>query len=293
MEFNFIKLESSNARVIGRDLVLEDKTTSEVFMTSKKHMDKLFKNAGYRNTNVINILEEFAGKIISEVGLTTVNIYKSPSNTEFVVCSPEGMMCFTQIIKYLNENGFSINYMKANEYMEHDQFYISKEGVADRVFYIDLVEETITIMQLDYQDSVLIGITEEGEYNLIDPDTLVTITSLFNDNSDNSYAFNLEQKISVQEYTEVLIALGILKAKKRKKVVISLDDTFDNIEGIIMDYNEKSYLQRRITENIERKKFLDVCRLITSKIYEVPLWRVKDFYINNCNETSDFCQLYV
>ena len=62
--YNFTKLNEENVTVQGRDFLIEDKTTGKVYVTDKKYIDKLFDEMGYRNLNVIKVLEEYAVKYI-------------------------------------------------------------------------------------------------------------------------------------------------------------------------------------------------------------------------------------
>ena len=291
MKIELNKLATNLARITGKDLVLENKENGTIYMTSKKYMDKLFKDAGYQNTKVINILEEFAGKIVSEVkGLGESEIYIDDITMSFIVTSETSLITYNKLLEYLNENGFTCSIKNMDTYHTCDQLLISKEGTSDRVLYVSLLEETITSYSLDYKDGILIGMTFEGEYGMKDPATINEVEFMLNSKVDNSYAFSLDQKVSVQEYADVLLGLGILKRKRGKKIM-SLDDDYPNIENIVADYNDKTWIQRAINENVDLKKFEDVCEVITSYFNNILLCNIYPFYENNAKETSDFFAL--
>lgn len=101
-KINLKELDPNDVYVTGNQMTIEEKTTGRVFLTDKKYMDKLFDKMGYRNLNVINILEEYANKRITEVAdLKGFSIFVDETTDSFIVAQSDSVIWINNLINFL------------------------------------------------------------------------------------------------------------------------------------------------------------------------------------------------
>lgn len=298
-KLNLKELDPTSAKLVGTEMSIEDRETGRIYLTSKVYMDKLFKLMGYKNLNVIKILEEYAGKFVSDVGdLKDCALYVDDITDSFIVADKNSIGWVTRLLQYLETRGYKV--LKSNRY---DTYYYWDELIVktplDNYFalYIDLADDQLYVLAMDYNEETkkLTGVSNEGKYQLSDDTSFDSLVTLMTSKIDISYDFTPDQKLSIYEYVELLRTLGYVK--KRKKGYFKTDESDEildyvgNLDQILDDINCMSWLQQRITEVPNLAKFKDACDLISINLDKVTVWRVKDFYINNAKEWSDFFAL--
>ena len=291
--FEFKLLSPLTTTVTGRDYSIEDKTTGRVFITRKEYINKLFDEMGYRNLGVINILEEFAGKIISEVGsLRSSSLWIDDMTDSFIVCSETAKNNFDKLFDEFDIRGFTVlDSRKMDPYMYWDEYTIESPKGIKFVIYISMYWETVSILTTHETDKhVLDGILNEGDWKLNEPSFINDIFVTLNSNIDASVGISPRQEMSLNEYVSLLTTLGYLKIKRGGKCYIT--DEGEQMQDIIADfinvsdeYNMSNDLKRRITPS--GVTFNEAYELISQNLMTVPYWTVKEFYTSNSNGKSD------
>lgn len=298
-KLNLKELDPSSAEIQGVELALVNKEDSSVYLSSKSYVDKLFKLIGYKSLGVIKILEEYAGKTVSSIGnLDTHKIYIDDITESFVVTTPQAVEWVRAMNRFLGESTFNISSVKRPDtYYYWDQIVITNSFGSQFVIYVDLCDEYVQVLAISYDDQgVLVGVANEGKYEFSEGQSSfdsfkVTISG----NVDVSKAFKLDQTLSVHEYVEMLKKLGYVgKKKKRYYVTDKADEVVDyvgNLEIIVDDCNDMTWIQRRVNETPDQRTFKDVCQLISLSINKSTYWNFLDFYSKNYREDSDMFNL--
>ena len=290
-KLNLRELDTNNLVLNGTDLTIEDKTDGRIYLTSGQHMNKLFKLMGYRNLNVIRILEEFAGKFITEVGnLSDCKIYVDDNTDSFIVADPRSVQWVNDLLDELRKKGYQILSEKClDPYYYWDQLIVRNNLGYQYCIYIDLVDGYAQLFLLNVESGVVTGMVEDLQYRFTDASSLSGILSALENNVDLSYNFTKDTKLSVHEAISLLKTLGYV-GSKRKTGKAYVEDKSDEIkdeidvESLVDDYNSKTWLQRRI--NFSEIDFKKMCELV-SFCPDVPLYNVREFYNSNRLETSD------
>ena len=300
-KLNLRELNPEFTKVTGPDMTIENKEDGKVYITCKPYIDKLFKLMGFKSLGVIKILEEYAGRYISDIGdLGDRKLYVDDVTDSFVVTTSQSIEWVNNMIKYLNDHNYEIvEVRRPDPYYYWDQLTIKSPTGSKFALYIDLADEYVQVLSLAYDKSdctKLIGIINEGNYKFSDGDSsLTSLVTLISNPVDVSYNFKLDQKLSINEYVELLKLLGYVS--KKKKNYYKTDESAEiegyagNLDSILDDFNSMSWLQRRITEVPNCAKFEDACTLISINLKDITFWKVKDFYYNNASEKSDFFAL--
>ena len=98
---NLKEINTDSVEIQGTEMAIVDKETGEVFLTSRKYMDKLFGAAGYKNLNVVKILEEYAGKSVSSIGsVDPYKIYVNDLTGTFILASDPMISWVNAMVKF-------------------------------------------------------------------------------------------------------------------------------------------------------------------------------------------------
>lgn len=291
-KLNLKELSPEEATIQGTSLAIVDKNDSCVYLTSKVYIDKLFKLIGYKNLNVVKILEEYTDKSVSSAGnLDTHKIYVDSLTDSFVVTTPQAVDWVKAMLKFLSSKTFTVDSVKRYDtYYYWDQISITNSFGSKFAIYVDLADEYVEVVALSYdKDGVLIGLSQEGRYEFSEgQSSFDSFKVAISAPVDISKEFTLDQTLSMYEYVELLKSLGYVDKKKRSYYITDkTDNRLGNLEGLLDSYNEMSWLTRRISETPLKTTFYEACQLITSNLEERTYWSLLDFYSKNRRETSD------
>lgn len=299
-KLNLTQFDPSKAKLVGPELMFEDKTTGKVYVTSKAYMDKLFNLEGYRNLSVVKILEEFADKTISDIGsLHDCELYIDDITDSFILTSPSSVRWVENLLMYFEDNDFRI--IQTNR---HDSFYAWDELLVAVpngnyfAIYIDMCDEKAHVLALDYKESdkKLLGVSNEGSYAFSDPNTMNNLLVLMESPIDISVNFTPTQSLSMYEYVTLLKRLGYVKSTKKRGYYKT--DSAEEIEpydgyidALLDDTNCMSWLKQRITAS--PIKFSEACELISTHLgyHDNTIWSFQDIYLDNAFEKSDMFAL--
>ena len=294
--YNFTKLNEENVTVQGRDFLIEDKTTGKVYVTDKKYIDKLFDEMGYRNLNVIKVLEEYAGKYISEIGsLRESSLFVDEDSSSFVVLSEESLKWVNTFFDKLKTLGASVIRKRHNDdYHLWDEYIVRTKDSVYYALFFDLCKETVTAYILKYDDDFnIIGMKEEAEYHFSSWDDMTSLLTTMMCPADISSEITLDAGLSMYEYAELMKVLGYLKGKRGKKYAITDKGEesvyHEDLEQLVDDINVMSWLQRRIIRSI--LNFEDACKIICLDTTDLCLSKVYWLYRDNIYEKSDMFSL--
>lgn len=293
--FNLKKIDEQNVIIQGRDLSIEDRETGKVYITSKAYIDKLFNEIGYKNLNVIKTLEDYAGKYITEVGrLSTSSIFVDEDKGSFIVTSQNVIDRLNEMFIELNTKGFEL--IEIREYDNTyfwDQYLLKSPSGVCFAAYLDLADEEIYLLSLDYKNNKLHGMINEGKYDMSAEDFINQIITIMMSPINASAMMNYSQTLSIDEYIDLLSRLGYVK--KKRKIVTLLDkgeackDDLGQIDQIIDDYNISTWIQRHVKDS--GIPFSKVCDLISDNLIDITFWNVRDLFSRNMNEKSDMFAL--
>lgn len=295
---NYIMISETMLRVHGTEFSVEDISNGKIYLTTKDYINKLFEEMGYRNLNVIKILEEFAGKFITDIGaLKKSKIFVSESESSFLITNPESFMTLVNLENTLVAQGFKKISENSASCLDDKEFLIqSPKGICFSI-RVNLDEEKIEVLSLHINESgITDGVMYEGEYKLTDYDVVNSIMVTLNSDVDASALVRPDEIVSLYEYIELLKNLGLAKLNRRTNIVHMTDEGLavsetalgEDIESSIGDYNAHSWLKRHIVSS--GKTFGD-CIIFASNFPEVSPWRVHEFYSGNIRETNDFALL--
>lgn len=282
---NWKKIDTNGLIVTGRDLSIEDKKTGKVYLTSDKYMNKLFKELGYRNTNVIKILEEFAGIYITELGSLKdeIKIYVDDTTSSFIVVKEKSMDNFIDMMELLES--------KVSGYKKYDNYcYWDEITYEDFVIYPCLSEELVYVLSVAKSNGVVVGTTDEGHLSLSD-DT-------FNSNFDATLftindptAYNLSVELSEDEAVNVLAGCGLVKFGRKKSALLdeALVNNDENLISLVENYNSHKPLKRRVTNS--GMTYKEACMMITSNLDYTRIWNFNSIFEKNFKEEMDLQQL--
>lgn len=297
LKLNLSKLDTDCATVQGSEFAIESKEDGRVYLTSKPYIDKLFKLMGYKNLNVVKILEEYANKTVSDIGaLEGHSLYVDEITDSFIIASDAAIEWTRKLYKELDKNGFKVLEVRHYDtYRIWDQVTLEAPTGTRYAMYLDLCGEKAYLLALAYKDNILVGIEDEGSYNCNEESDIDSMMTLMTNPVDISGNFMMDQKLSIYEYVNLLRTLGYVTKKKKNfyptEESAEIDEYVGNLEAILDDYNSSSWLQQRIREVPNHAKFKDACELISINLGQVTFWNLKDFYIANARETSDFFAL--
>ncbi len=197
-------------RVHGTEFMVEDVSTGKVYITTKDYINKLFDEMGYRNLNVIKILEEFAGKFITDIGsLKKSKIYINNNENSFFVADPNSVATLGSLESLLVEAGFQFISGGTYHCLNNQEFLIkSPKGICFSL-KVDLAEEKVELLSLHINETgVTDGVMYEGEYKLNDYDVINSIMITLNSDIDASALVKPGETVSLHEYVELLKGLG-------------------------------------------------------------------------------------
>ena len=291
IKFNFKQLDPKTTTVTGREYSIEDRTTGQVYITRKEYINKLFDEMGYRNLGVINILEEFAGKIITEIGSLSSSKLWVDDLDSFIVCSESAKNNFNKLFEEFDARGFIVHdSRKLDPYMYWDEYTIESPKGVKFALYVSMYWETVSLLTLHYDDSnILDGIINEGDWKLNEPSFISDIFVTLNSNINASVGIDPLQEMSLNEYVNMFITLGYLKTKRGGKCYVTdegeqMQDILADFGSISDEYNASNELKRRITTS--GATFKDAYSMISQSTSVTP-WQVREFYITNSNGKSD------
>lgn len=296
MELPVKRLPSDEAGVIGPEYAIKTKEDGRIFITSKKFIDKLFDIMGYKSLYVIKILEEYAGKTISDIGdLGETSLYINETDDSFFVASNVAVDWCNHVLQRLEDTGFNIvSTLQEDNYFTSYQVIVKSSDDCYFAIYFDLLKEVATCYALQYEDDMtLIGLSYEGDYDMIGGvDTINEMFVCLGAVVDLTSVFNKEIKLSEYEFVELLTTLGYIKKKRKKLVLTELgedDSTVTSLcEQAIDDLSVHSWIQQHI--NFSMYTFYDCCKLITARP-DLQVKCFKDFFNANQYETSDYFAL--
>lgn len=296
---NLKELSPESTTVQGVEMAVVNKENGTVYLTTKPYIDKLFSLMGYKNLNVIKILEEYAGKTISSIGnLEPYQIYIDDLSDSFVVATRKTIEWVTAMINFLESSQFTFESIKRYDTCYYwDQIVVTNRFGSKFAIYVDLCDEYVRVLSLKYDDKgVLVGVVNEDKYSFEDgQDSFDSFKLMVSGNVDISSYFTLDEPLSIYEYLGLLRSLHYVGSRKGKFYKLDeseeITETVGNLDAIIDLYNDMSWIQRRINKTPDEKDFYDACTLITMNLDDHTIWSFVDFYSNNQHERSDMFAL--
>ena len=296
-KLNLVEVDSESASVTGAEFAIENKENGCVYITTKPYIDKLFKLMGYRSLSVVKILEEYAGKTVSQIGdLKDNKIFTDDTTQSFVVADPKSVKWVNDLLTFFKDNGVEVDGRRADTCYYWDQLTVKMPSGAKFAIYVDLCDDYVQVFALDYDGSVLTGLIDEGKYSTLEGDeSLTSLITLLMSPVNISSEFTPNQKLSLHEYVELLKSLGYV-SKKRKKVYKT--DTAEevigyigNLDDVLDEYNSSSWIQHHTKECPNHATFADGCVLISLNLDNLTFWKFRQYYMSNARELSDFFAL--
>ena len=291
--YDLKELKLDRITVQGTEMALEDKVTGKVYVSNKEYMDKLFKEMGYKNLNVIKILEEYAGKFVSDIGsLTNSSVFVDETDSSFVVTSEKAVNWITDLFDRLEIN--KIKVLRSNTTSTchiWDEFEVESSTGSRFAIYIDYLDEYARVFSLSYdKDGTLTGVVNEGKYEFSEEDSLESLIILLTSPVDISILYQPEVELSLAEYLDLLCKVGIYRVKRKRLVLTEKGESLDVVkngyyEGLLDSVADQSWIQRHIKGS--GKTFADGCRLITENLIDLRFWDLRDYYSANEKESSD------
>lgn len=296
-KLNLVELEPGSATVTGAELAIENKENGIVYLTTKPYIDKLFKLMGYRSLSVIKILEEYAGKSISEIGdLKDEKIFVDDTTQSFVVTRPESVKWVNDMLTFFKDNGFGVDGRRADSCYYWDQLLVKTPEGNFFAVYVDLCDNYVHVLALNFDDGVLTGIIDEGQYSTLEGDeSLKSLIVLITNPVNISSEFHPEQKLSIFEYVDLLRSLGYVSKKKKKCYKTDNADEIvqytGDLDSVLDEFNYMSWLQQRVKESPNKATFAHACILISLNLDTLTFWKFRQFYMSNVREQSDMFAL--
>jgi hypothetical protein len=290
-----VKADTGHLEVYGPGFYIKNLEDEKVYVSTKSYLDKLFNEMGFKNLNVIRVLEEFAGKTVSEVGsLKDSCIYLCEDNGTFVVTSSNALSWVDTMFNNFSKNKFEIiNLGDRCKYEDDccswDQYIIRTPGGSYFALYVDLLSEYVRLYRISYnpQTSVISGMIDEGKYKFNKETSQDKLMTMLLTDADISVEFNENMKLSLYELAQLFVLYGILEYKRDKYYCCEIDielPSWINIESFCDDLNYSNWLKQRITPSVE---FSKICDFISSHIDYIQLSSVYDIFNNNRLEKSD------
>lgn len=267
--------------LIGTDYTIEDRTNGMLYVTSKAYMNKLLSIMGYRNVNVLKILNEFAGKIVSDIGtIEGYKIYVNNATSSFIVVSDDAVEWYENFTDqdYIDRVSI-INY---DNLLTWDQINPNPENGFS--FNLDMVGEKMYLLSYSISDGVIIAIGDEGSYDMKDPDSLDILNSIVELGSLTSSRPDPDKTmLSIEETMSLITKLGYTKKRRHGYVMTGKMSPNFNVEELVIKYNSNKWIARRILDGITLQ---DAYKTISEEP-EVRLWDFKDLYIEAFYENLD------
>ena len=281
----------------GPELAVVYKPANEVYLSTKKYFDKLFKAAGYRSLSTIKILEEFAGMTIDTVGdISPYSIYIDNIINTFVVSSPDGINWMKAMFKFINENKFEVkSYSRYTPVHIDDQIHISNSLGGDYMIYPDLCTESVEVYSITFSDEgIITGVGFEGEFKFKNGQSSFDDFKLTISRGPNRIdQFDLSCPLSVREYLDLFNYLGYLKVVRGEiKLTEIFEDALDydeRLPDIVDQYSMYNPIQRTVKRTNPSRTFKDGCSIITEAVKSeaVPLREFYSYYETNMNNQND------
>lgn len=290
------EISTDSVEIQGTEMAIVDKESGEVFLTSRKYMDSLFKIAGYENLNVVKILQEYAGKSVSSVGsLDPYKIYVNETTGTFVLATPEMINWIKAMTDFLKVGKFKCSHAKPDIYYIWDQFVVTNPAGGSYAIYVDLYDEAVYVYSAVFEGSVLVGLLSEGKFKFSDgQDSFDRFKLLISGPSHIESLFQKDASLSFYEYIDLLKSLGYVSTKKHKYYstdrASEIADLVNNLDDILDKYNDLSWLQTRIKKSPNNATFYDGCALISKSLNDRYFSDFKSYYLRNKDESGDlFC----
>lgn len=294
---NLKEINTDSVEIQGTEMAIVDKESGEVFLTSRKYMDKLFDIAGYKSLNVVKVLEEYAGKTVSTVGsLDPYKIYINDTTDTFVLATTEMMNWISAMIKFLDESQFTFSHTKPDLYYIWEQVVVTNKSGGTYVIYVDLLDEAVYVYSTTVKDNILTGLFSEGKFKFSDgQESFDRFKLMISGASHIESYFQESAPLSFYEYVELLKSLGYVSTRRHKYFstdrAAEINDLVDSLDDILDEYNDLSWLQTRIKPSPNHATFYDGCVLISRNLHEGYYYSdFKKYYDKNRNESGDlFC----
>lgn len=291
--YDLKELSLDRITVQGTDMALEDKVTGKVYISQKEYMDKLFKEMGYKSLNVIKILEEYAGKFVSDIGsLTNSSVFIDETDSSFVVTSTKAVNWVEDMFDRFEVNGVKV--LRSNTTSTchiWDEYEIESSTGSKFAVYVDYLDEYAQVFSLSYdKNGVLVGVVNEGKYKFSEEDSLESLMVLLTNPVDVSILYQPEIELSLAEYLDLLCTVGIYRMKKKKYVLTEKGESLDvekneYYSALLDSVADLSWIQKHIKGS--GKTFADGCNLITENLVDLRFWDLRNYYSTNEKENSD------
>lgn len=287
------ELDTAFLTVQGEQLALEDRKTGKVYITTKPYINKLFAEMGYRSLNVVSILKEFAGKIISDVGqLKIMKIYSDEENSSCLVATENAIKWTKEISDFLDEKGFTfVSSQSINTCRTRDEYIIKSPNGTYFAIDIDFVYETATLYSMNDINSK-VKILPEGTYELGNELSVDDIKATLLSKINLSTIFDPTTPLSVAEYIEFLSKLGLVKKGRKQWSITELGEE-EMLTGTVpyMDINvDQINVLSWLRSHIESSgvTFDDMCQILTYRLDSIFVSNFAEYYLKNTNEQLDY-----
>lgn len=296
---NLKEINMDSVEIQGTEMAIVDKETGEVFLTSRKYMDKLFGAAGYKNLNVVKILEEYAGKSVSSIGsVDPYKIYVNDLTGTFIFASDPMISWVNAMVKFFEEGKFTFSHTKSDVYYMWDQLVVTNQVGGKYIVYVDFLDEAVYVYSTSTSDDdILIGFLSEGKFKFSEgQESFDRFKLLVSSSPRIDNYFRRDIQLSFYEYIELLKSLGYVHTKKHKvystERSTEVSDIVEGLDDMLDKYNEMSWLQTRINPAPNSATFFDGCKLINRNLHEDHYFSDFEWYYKrNKDETSDMFAL--
>lgn len=293
------KVSPDHITVSGKDLTIEDRETGRLYVSKKAYLDKLFKEMGYKNLNVIKIIDEFAGKVVSEIGsLTNSSIYLNDLDETFIVVSDTAVNWINNLYSYMDSHDYEVlDLLEKDPYMSKVQIRVKSNTGTIFMLYPNFVKEEMNVYSTCYsKEGVLVGLLKEDTYKFAQEDTLKSLTTLMDNPIDIGFLYDYKQCYSIRETMEFLHKLNYVKSI-RKTGLMALTDLAEeylksrefDFEELIEEFNSMTWIQRVI--NSTSYTLLDLSLILHDNIDRVYYEDFSEFFSKNDKNLLDLCAL--
>lgn len=288
-----VELNTDFLTVQGEQLALEDRKTGKVYITTKPYINKLFAEMGYRSLNVVNILKEFAGKVISDVGeLKTAKIYADELNNSCLIATEQAVNWTRDLSAFLDEKGFSIIKSQTKDTCRTcDEYIIKSPNGTYFAIDVDLTYETASLFSMNDIDTK-IKVLPEGTYDLGNELSIDDIKATLLSKINLSTIFDTSVPLSVAEYVDFLSKLGYVRKGRKQWSITELGEE-EMLAGLtpMIDINiDQINVLSWIKSHIESSgvTFDNMCQMLTYRLDSIFISKFAEFYLKNTNEQLDY-----